>query len=89
MADRHGIKAAFTAHPATVGETYGEHFVTAMGFSLSLFRAAIACAIHAVLPFLFEKTGSKCITDLNRRMVTHRDRHAVAGRGRDAADSKA
>lgn len=89
MTDRNGIKAAFTAHPATVGESYGEHFVTAMGFSVSLFRAAIVCAIHAVLPFFFEKTGSACIADLNRRMVTHRDRCAVARPGGDAADNKA
>ncbi len=81
MADKQGIKAAFTAHPASVGETYGEHFVTAMGFSLSLLRAAVVCAIHAVLPFLFEKTGSECITELNQRMVTHRDVRAIDARG--------
>ena len=89
MAGKDRIKAAFTAHPATVGETYGEHFVTAMGFSASLFRAAIACAVHAVLPFLFEKTGSECITELNRRMVTHRDKRVVDGAAPGAAEGKA
>jgi hypothetical protein len=64
----------FTEHPASVGESYGEHFVTAMGFSLSLFRAALVCAVHALLPFLFVKTGSDCIRDLHARMVTHRTR---------------
>ena len=72
------LKAKFTDHPATVGETYGEHFVTATGFSLALLRAAFCCAIHAVLPFMFEKTGSECITALYDRMVTNRSRLAKA-----------
>ena len=68
------IKHKFTEHPASVGETYGQHFLAAMGFSLSLFRAALVCGVHAVLPFLFEKTGSQCITKLHDRMVTNRHR---------------
>jgi len=69
-----GLKAKFTEHPATVGETYGEHFVSAMGFSLSMLRAAFCCGVHALLPFLFVKTGSECITELHDRMVTHRSK---------------
>ena len=72
------LKAKFTEHPASVGETYGEHFGTAMGISLSLLRASICCAVHAVLPFAFEKTGSKCITGLFDRMVTNRNRLEAA-----------
>jgi len=34
------LKSKFTDHPATVGENYGEHFVSAMGFPLSLLQAA-------------------------------------------------
>ena len=77
MATRQDWTSKFTSHPASVGETYGEHFVTAMGFSLSLLRAALVCAVHAVLPFAFEKTGSDCIRGLNHRMVTHRARVAA------------
>lgn len=72
------LKCKFTDHPASVGETYGEHFVTAMSFSLSLFRAAFVCAVHALLPFLFEKTGSECINELHDRMVTNRHRAGQA-----------
>ena len=68
------LKAKFTEHPATVGESYGEHFVSAMGFSLSMLRAAFCCAVHAILPFLFVKTGSECITELHDRMVTNRSK---------------
>ena len=68
------LKAKFTEHPASVGETYGEHFVTASGFSVALLKAAFCCAVHAILPFAFEKTGSGCITELYDRMVTNRSR---------------
>lgn len=68
------LKAKFNEHPASVGETYGEHFVTAMGFSLSLLKASFCCGIHALVPFAFEKTGSHCITGLYDRMVTNRSR---------------
>lgn len=68
------LASKFTEHPATVGETYGQHFVSAMGFSFALFKAAICCGVHAILPFAFEKTGSNCITGLYDRMVTNRSR---------------
>ena len=84
------LKAKFTDHPETVGETYGEHFVSAMGFSLSMLRAAFCCAVHALLPFMFEKTGSDCITGLYERMVTNRSR-LVADKqlGNDTASTSA
>lgn len=68
------ITRKFTEHPATVGETYGEHFVSAMGFALTMFRGAFCCLIHAVFPFLFEKTGSGLIAQLYDRMITNRSR---------------
>ncbi len=68
------IIRAFTEHPATVGESYLEHLRVALGFSLSMIRGAICCAIHAFLPFLFEKTGSCAIEDLHQRMVKQRDK---------------
>ena len=68
------LKARFTDHPASVDETYGEHFLTAMGFAWSMLVAAFCCAVHAALPFCFEKTGSACITGLHDKMVTNRRR---------------
>ena len=63
---------SFTEHPASVGESYGEHFVTASGFGLTMLLAGLACLLHAVFPFMFGRTGSNAITALYRRMVTHR-----------------
>ena len=67
----------FTRHPATVGESYGEHFLVAMGFSLRMLLGGIACLVHAFLPFLFVKTGSDMIRVLHDRMVVNRRRHPV------------
>jgi len=64
----------FTRHPATVGETYPQHWASALSFARDLWLAAVVCTLHAFLPFLFEKTGSTLITRLHDRMVTHRDR---------------
>ena len=61
-----------TEHPATVGETWGEHAATAWDFAWRLQVAALAALVHAVLPFLCVKTASTLITDLHGRMVTHR-----------------
>jgi len=71
------IGKAFTAHPATVGESYLEHMHSALGFSGSMVRAAVCCSVHAFLPFLFQKTGSRAIEDLHRRMVLQRSTRAA------------
>ncbi len=68
------IDRLFTEHPASVGETYWQHFGMALSFSVTLFAAAFCCLVHAVLPFAFEKTGSRMITKLHDRMVTNRSR---------------
>jgi hypothetical protein len=66
------MKKLFTEHPATVGETYSQHFVHAGGFGVRMVFAGMACLVHAVLPFLFVKTGSRAITVLHDRMVINR-----------------
>lgn len=58
------LNRLFLAHPNSVDETYGEHARFAAGFSLRLFGAACAAAVHAVLPFAFEKTASRIVADL-------------------------
>lgn len=63
---------AFTEHPASVGETYSEHMGRAACFGLRMIGAGIACLVHALLPFLFVRTGSATITELNDRLVVNR-----------------
>jgi hypothetical protein len=62
----------FTAHPASVGETYGQHFRFALAFGSRMTLGGLAAAIHAVLPFLFITTASRVLEELN----SMRDRNA-------------
>ena len=64
----------FTDHPASVGESYSEHLGHAVCFGLRMVFAGLACLVHGVLPFLFVRTGSRAISELNERMITHRRR---------------
>jgi hypothetical protein len=72
------ILRTFTDHPASVGESYLEHLARATGFGLRMTFAGLACLVHGLLPFLFERTGSRAISELHERMVTNRraTRHA-------------
>ena len=66
------LTRVFTDHPATVGESYGEHLGRATYFGLRMAFAGIACLIHGVLPFLFVRTGSRAIAELHNSMVVNR-----------------
>jgi hypothetical protein len=68
------LATLFTTHPATVGETYGEHLATASGFGFRMIGAGLACLMHGLLPWTFTSTGSRAIRELHERMVTHRVR---------------
>jgi len=68
----------FTEHPASVGESYVEHFGTAVVFGARMIFAGFACLVHGVLPFLFVRTGSQAIAELNDRMLLKRRAQAPA-----------
>ncbi|MGY3437830.1 MULTISPECIES: DUF6356 family protein [unclassified Marinovum] len=67
----HGPAGFFTAHPASVNESYFQHMRFALRFSGLLFFAAGAALVHAVLPALCEKTASRAVIRLHD-MVTRR-----------------
>ena len=62
----------FIRHPASVGETYGEHCGAAWRFGLVLLGAGLACLVHGLLPFAFEHTASGAVQRLNARMIARR-----------------
>ncbi|HSG63959.1 MAG TPA: DUF6356 family protein [Gammaproteobacteria bacterium] len=74
------ITRAFREHPASVGESYLQHMRAALGFSATMIAAAGCCAVHAFLPFLFQKTGSTAIDELYQRMLRQRVRGTAAAR---------
>ena len=73
----------FTEHPATVGESYFQHMFRALGFGFRMVGAGMGCILHAIFPFICEKTGSKMIDCL------HNEMHEVKSRCKDAEIKKA
>ncbi|MXQ06532.1 hypothetical protein GQ651_01595 [Alphaproteobacteria bacterium GH1-50] len=63
------LSRAFTQHPASVDETYFEHLLFASRFAARLFAAGGAALIHAILPFMFEKTASNLIRAMHNDIV--------------------
>lgn len=61
------LKRMFLDHPRSVDETYLEHLRIAASFGFPMVAAGLACLIHALLPFLFTRTGSRCIAALYER----------------------
>ena len=61
------MKSLFLSHPQAVDETYFEHLAFASRFSATLLLAAGAALVHAVLPFMFEKTASRMVARLYER----------------------
>jgi Family of unknown function (DUF6356) len=64
----------FFAHPRSIDESYLEHQACALKFSGSLIMAGLACFVHALVPGLFERTGSTMVKRLHQEMVTKRVR---------------
>lgn len=66
------LQRLFLEHPRTVGEGYLEHQRHAFGFGVRMMLAGFACCLHGLCPALFVSTGSRTISKLYERMVTHR-----------------
>ncbi len=68
------LSRLFTAHPASVGETYFGHLVQATSFGFRMLIAGIACILHGLFPFLCASTGSDAMKELNAEMSARRER---------------
>ena len=69
-----------TEHLRDVGETYPQHMMKALGFGVAMLAGGVACLVHALFPFLFVTTGSRCIRRLH---------HQMENRGASNADGRA
>jgi hypothetical protein len=58
------VKSAFLSHPRSVDESYTQHMAFAIRFAGKLLVAATAALVHAVFPFLFERTASRMIAEM-------------------------
>jgi uncharacterized protein DUF6356 len=66
----------FTEHPASVNESYWQHFASAMGFGARMIWGGLVCLVHAVFPGVCCTKGSEMIGELHERMITNRKRQA-------------
>ncbi len=66
------MNGLFTRHLESVDETYFQHLTHAASFSGWMALGTILCLVHAVCPFLFERSGSRIIERLHDRMVVNR-----------------
>ena len=71
------FRQLFIDHPRSVGETYLQHQAVALSFAWPLFVASLGAALHAFVPGLCQKTGSRTILSLHARIT--------GGHGRGAA----
>jgi hypothetical protein len=75
----------FTRHPRAVGETYGQHLAMAWGFAFAMLAGGLACLVHGLLPFTFERTGSQCVQRLHERLSRRSPPPSTAATGGAAA----
>jgi Family of unknown function (DUF6356) len=66
------LRSLFIDHPASVDETYLQHFVSALKLGTKMAVAGVACMVHGLLPFVFVSLGSDTIRALHERMVVNR-----------------
>ena len=53
----------FTKHPTEVGESYLRHGFTAMRYAFTCLLLFVIAFIHAIFPFMFERTASNCVKE--------------------------
>jgi hypothetical protein len=58
----------FTAHPHSVGESYGQHCRFAFAFGITMLLGGLAAVIHSLFPFLCVTTASRALAELNARL---------------------
>jgi len=65
-----------TRHPASVGQTWVQHGRFALAVSRTLTLAAVAAAVHALVPALCETTASRAVDRLHAQIHGHHDADA-------------
>ena len=74
------IRRLFLDHPASVGETYPEHFGVAARFGARMLWGGAGALVHAVLTFACPRTARRPVAAL------HRELGAKRGAKRDATE---
>ena len=70
---------ASRAHLAECGESYFAHLRAALGITLTLGGAALACAAHAFVPAIFTRTASSRVDQVRVSIQARRAGGVAAG----------
>ena len=62
------FRRLFLDHPATVGESYVEHFGVAGRFGMTMIKGGLGALVHAFVPALCKTRGSDTVAELHRQM---------------------
>jgi hypothetical protein len=63
----------FTDHPASVGESYFQHFGVASRFGAKMILGGLGALVHAFVPALCKTSGSRTVDGLHAEMVAKRN----------------
>jgi hypothetical protein len=66
------FRRLFLDHPATVGESYTEHFGVASRFGVTMIVGGLGAVVHAFVPAWCKTSGSSTVARLHRQMVVKR-----------------
>ena len=66
------FRRLFLDHPATVSESYTEHFGVAGRFGVTMIKGGLGALVHAFVPALCKTRGSDTVAELHRQMVQKR-----------------
>lgn len=67
------IRKLFRDHPASVGESYAEHFGVAARFGVKMIAGGLGACLHALVPALCKTTGSRTVATLHAEICAKRD----------------
>jgi len=63
------FRRLFVDHPASVQETYGQHFRVAMGFGVTMLIGALGAILHAFVPAFCKTKGSDTVRALHLKLA--------------------
>ena len=66
------IGRMFSEHPRSLGMSWGAHAVGAVGISVRLIGAGMACLIHAIVPAWFTQTAGKTVAEMHEHMAARK-----------------
>ena len=62
------VAEKFQEHPKDKGQTYLAHFWNSTYFGMCSFVCSVVFLLHAIFPFMFEKTGGNLIFHLEKQI---------------------